>query len=186
MPRIRAFIAIELPQSLQQKLAGVQEELRPLREHISWTKTGNIHFTLKFLGEVESDKIPGIAVALNGIAGESASFAFSVRAVGAFPSIKRARVLWAGIADDTGGLSDLAKKIDEALIHFGFSRENRKFAPHLTLGRVKAPLSNSFIQVFQQLRFDGGDVAADRIVLFKSDLKPTGAIYSPLAIFMLK
>lgn len=181
MSKLRTFIAIELPDALKQQLTAIQQELKPLRERISWSKPDNIHLTIKFLGDVESEMVAIVAGALTEIAEKQRSFEFTVKGLGGFPSIRRPRVLWAGVDDRSKELANLAKKIDDELIHFGFSRENRKFAPHLTLGRVKAPPGNSFIQTFQQLNFDGGSVVVNQIVLFKSDLKPSGATYTPLA-----
>lgn len=180
MPTIRTFIAIELPNAIRAEIARVQAELRKANERIAWTKPGNIHLTLKFLGEVEQERIPAVGQALVGALNGFGPFRCGVKTLGVFPNFKRPRVLWVGVENETGEVIELAKKIEEALIHLGFSKENRKFTPHLTLGRVKAQLSGQFIQKYKQTTFDGGPVPVSEVVLIKSDLKPGGAVYTPL------
>ena len=186
MPQIRSFIAIEIPEDIRNQIADVQEILKKEPERISWTKAANMHLTLKFLGDVEQNLIPDIGKTLNEISQTVKSFTFRINGLGAFPNLKRARVLWIGIENPGSELEDIAKKIEDSLIQFGFSKENRKFKPHLTLGRVKSQLSADFINKFNKISFEGGVVLVREIKLIKSDLKPTGAVYTPIQIVNLK
>jgi 2'-5' RNA ligase len=177
---IRTFIAIEIPETVQQKIAKAQQELKAFNERISWTKPGNIHLTLKFLGSVEEDKIAAIAEAVNQVAEKIPPSKFRVKNLGAFPNLRRARVIWVGIELDSPYLSQLAEGMDAALAELGFPKEKRKFSPHLTIGRVKAKTSDEFQQALQRTPFEGGEVTVEEVIVMKSDLKPTGAIYTPL------
>lgn len=158
----------------------MQDKLRPERERVSWTKPGNIHLTLKFLGDVDGSAIPAIQESLTYLLSDQKRCKFQIGGLGAFPNMRKARVLWVGVIDATGGLSRLAKMVDRALIPLGFSAENRKFTPHLTLGRVKSQLGSAFVRKFNDITFPEVDALAEEIVLMKSDLQPTGAVYTPL------
>ncbi len=186
MPTIRIFIAIEIPDSIQTKIAQLQEELKQSGEHISWTKASNIHLTLKFLGDVEETLLPEMNNSLGLICSKQAAFSFTIKNLGFFPNTRRARVLWAGIFNPGQQLAELTKKVEECLIQFGFSKENRKFNPHLTIGRVKSPLRISFIEKIKGKSFFGGKITVGEIVVIKSDLKPTGAVYTPLVKIKLE
>ncbi len=186
MADLRTFIAIETPESIQAKIAALQDELKQENERVRWPKPANIHLTLKFLGQVEESRTPVITESVKDMLKEQPKFTFSVRGLGAFPNFRRARVLWVGVNDNSDQLQHLVENIEAALIPLGFSKENRKFTPHLTLGRVKSSLSKSFIRKLEQIDFAGGEVTVDEIVLFRSDLKPTGAVYTPLSRFRLK
>lgn len=181
MPAIRTFIAIEIPDSVQTKIAQLQDELKQEREHISWPRAQNIHLTLKFLGDVEESLLPDIIKELTSVCTTQTPFDFEIKNLGCFPSFKRARVLWVGIDSPGQQLAGLAKKIEAGLIQFGFSKENRKFNPHLTIGRVRSPLSNNFVDKIKEISFFGGKITAEEVAAIKSDLKPTGAVYTPLA-----
>lgn len=180
MAKIRTFIAIEIPEQVKTKIAALQNQLKKENERVSWTKSDNIHLTLKFLGNVEENQIELMAQKLHKALQNVSSFHFAVKNLGGFPNLKRPRVLWVGIEEPTHQLSALAKKIEDALAEMGFPKEKRKFSPHLTLGRVKTALSRKFLQKFTQLSLEAGTVQVEEVVIMKSTLKPTGAEYSPL------
>jgi 2'-5' RNA ligase len=186
MSNLRTFIAIEIPDAIQTKIAQLQEELKPARESISWTKAHKIHLTLKFLGEVEETLLPDIIKEVTSVCTTQTPFDFEIKNMGCFPNPRRARVVWVGTDNPGQQLSTLAKNIEDCLIQFGFSKENRKFNPHLTIGRVKSPLGESFIETIKAKSFYGGRITAAEIAVIKSDLKPTGAVYTPLAILKLE
>lgn len=186
MPTIRTFIAVDIPGAVRSKIVKLQHELKQEREHISWAPAQNIHLTLKFLGDVEESILPHIIKELATVCAMQTPFDFEIKNLGFFPNPERARVLWVGIDSPGKHLAELAKKIESGLIQFGFSKENRKFNPHLTIGRVKSRLRNSFIEKVEEKFFFGGKIAAGEIAVIKSDLKPTGAIYTPLARIKLE
>jgi len=145
-------------------------------------KPGNIHLTLKFLGDIDPLDIDNIAGAMDDAAREIAPFTLRVGGIGFFPGIKRPRVVWVGLGGDSQILFDLQRKLEDRLASAGFPKEKRAFKAHLTLGRIRDAVHHDTagraIQHFT--RPAGQHFTADRIILFKSDLKPTGAEYSKL------
>ncbi len=186
MAPIRAFIAIEIAEEIRQKIDTFQAELKRSSEPVSWTKSQNIHLTLKFLGEIEQNQIDDIASQLQMVTEPIASFSISIQGVGLFPSSKRPRVLWVGVQDLSDELLGLAEKVHDHLNHVGFTKEKRLFKPHLTLGRVKAPLSRHFVENFLNNPFTCGDQNVHEVVLMQSQLHPKGAVYTPLVKYRLK
>lgn len=178
--KIRTFIAIELSDSVRQNIAELQQELKRDREKISWTKPENIHLTLKFLGDTDETKLDDIANIITDIAGDYQSFNVSVSGLGVFPNFRRPRVLWIGIPNPASALIEIAEKIDTRLAEIGFKKDDRKFSPHLTIGRVKTQLSDRFIEKLKSRAVEAGEFTVHEILIIKSDLHPKGAIYTPL------
>jgi 2'-5' RNA ligase len=179
---IRAFIAFELPDAILAALDSVQRGLRPYGFRVKWVRPEGIHLTLKFLGDIKAADIEPIAGIMFDAAKDFAPFSLTARAIGVFPGIKRPRVIWSGLAGDVNRLGDLQQKMDESLTRIGFAKENRTFRGHLTLGRFQAGADpKALAQALQEFAdFKTESFAADRIILFKSELKPTGAVYSKL------
>jgi 2'-5' RNA ligase len=179
---IRSFIAIELPEDVRVALQHLQQELRHCDFTIKWVRPQGIHLTLKFLGDIESDRIEDIAGYLTAAVRGHGGVSMSARAIGVFPHARRPRVLWVGLAGEMQRLSDLQRRIDVALAKVGFKRDKRSFKGHLTLGRFKARVdSRQMGQALEKFAdFETRTFTADRILLFKSQLKPTGAVYSIL------
>jgi 2'-5' RNA ligase len=185
MSEVRVFIAIALPVPLQQKLdeaAGVlkNNQTRAVR----WVAGKNIHLTLKFLGEVDTQKIGPISQAIQAESQLIRPFALSAGGVGAFPSLHRPRVVWIGVQAPPV-LAELAAAIDRAIQQLGFPGEDRPFSPHLTLGRVSQNASPQEVQAIGQVlsttkigKLGGFEVT--QVTLFRSDLQPGGAVYTPL------
>jgi 2'-5' RNA ligase len=186
LSEIRTFIAIDIPDSIRQKIGIIQDELKKERGRVSWAKPGNIHLTLKFLGNVAENRITDVAEAVEKAVEPFESFNFFIKNLGTFPNVRRPRVLWVGIENPPAQLISLAQNIEEELHRIGFPKEKRRFSPHLTIGRVKSILSGEFIEKIKNLKFEGGEVEVKEIVVMKSDLKPTGAIYTPLHKIELK
>jgi RNA 2',3'-cyclic 3'-phosphodiesterase len=179
---IRAFIAVELPETVLAAIDGVQERLAAHGFSVRWVKTENIHLTLKFLGEVDEDEVDGIAAVLIEAVNGFAPLRLAAAGVGVFPSVKRARVVWIGISGQIPELSALQCAIEDRLARIGYPHEKRPFSGHLTLGRVKGPIAASRLTkamgAFHDFASETFEV--DRVVLFKSDLRPSGALYTKL------
>jgi 2'-5' RNA ligase len=180
MPKLRTFIAIEIPDETKGRIAQVQLELKTYRERISWVKPGNLHLTLKFLGDVEEGQLDGIGRGMETTAKNAAPFTLAFRDLGVFPNLRSARVLWVGAIENSGMLIKLVQSVESEMDHLGFPKENRKFSPHLTIGRIKARPSEKFLSRIGQFEFEGGEVEVKQIHLMKSDLRPTGAVYTDL------
>jgi len=179
---IRSFLAIELPATVQAKIGKVVEDARATSADVRWVSPGKIHLTLKFFGNIEESKIDSIAATIQGPAGEAKAFPLSVRGTGAFPNLKNPRVIWIGLVDSEGRLAGLQKEVESSLKKIGFESEDRPFHPHLTLGRVKSNHGRQeLVRCVEKYREEElGTFQVEKMVLFKSDLTPTGPIYTSL------
>jgi 2'-5' RNA ligase len=179
---IRSFIAIEVDRAIIDRLAALQQELRQADADVSWTRPAGIHLTLKFLGDVQEDRLPQIGEMLAALASRTSAFPLSIADTGGFPSLRRPRVIWAGIDDGRAAISALVVEVDAAMNSVGFAREERSFRPHLTLGRVKS--SSNLAQLVSMVEAHRGEVfgamQATELVLMRSELLPTGARYTAL------
>jgi len=186
MEHVRSFVAIEIPDNIRGELSSLQNRWQQSQAGIRWTKPQNIHLTLKFLGDIPVAKIDVIGGALQAMCAKTDTFHNKITRLGVFPTPKKARVLWAGV--DTFGerLPQFAKKIDEALINLGFSKESRRFVPHLTLGRARSILSGDFVHSFLATPFESNEFEAREIVLMRSQLRPTGAVYTVIKRIALR
>ncbi len=136
--RLRLFVALELTQAVGEE---IDSAIGPWREQlvgVRWAPRELRHVTLKFLGPTPVDTIGEVGSALENVGRTSGSIAVSLRGMGAFPSVTRARVLWVGVDDAEGELSQLAGAIDEGLGHL-VGRERRPFHPHITIARCEKP-----------------------------------------------
>jgi 2'-5' RNA ligase len=183
---IRAFLAIDPPQEIFSEIIKIQERLRKdLQGDIRWVRPEGIHLTLKFFGYIYDSDVANISDVVKNSVANMKALALNVRSLGAFPSVNRARVLWLGIDGDTDPLINLQIEIDQGLESFGFKKEDRPFRPHLTLARVKEPkgLIGLAETVEKKDDYVAGSFSVLGLTLFKSDLKPAGAIYTKLAHF---
>ena len=179
---IRCFIAIKIPETIQNQLARIQGTLQKQIQKASWVKPGNIHLTLKFLGDVDPKDLESIGEAIEGVAIRHRSFSLRIGGLGTFPNFVRPRVMWTGVTVGGERVSALAQDINVALSYCGFSLETKKFNPHLTIARLKEridlrPYTNQYRQYD---RIDGAEMSVNTISLIQSQLHPTGAIYSTL------
>ena len=178
---VRCFVAIEIPQSIQALLRPVQTHLQSEIQKASWTKQGNFHLTLKFLGDVRSETIEVLRETIQNVADAQAPFSIEFGGVGAFPNFTRPRVLWVGIKQGTLIVSNLAKAVNLELKRLGFPADNR-FHPHLTLARLRTPMNLEPLQhsLRQYDTIAGAVVKVNEITLMRSQLHPKGAVYTPL------
>ena len=179
---IRAFIAIELPEEIIAFIRKIQEGLRSYGFKARWVRPKNIHLTLKFLGDINSAEIKKAGDAIISAASENASMSLGAKGIGFFPGVKRSRVIWTGIAGQTRELADLQKTLDGKLDTVGFPKEKRPFKGHLTIARIKRKIdARRLVDAMKEFgRFESKTFIADEVVLFKSELKPSGAVYSKL------
>ena len=185
---MRTFIAIEIPNEIKTEMARAQEQLRrSAAVDAGWTRPEGIHLTLKFLGEVPEAKISEIMSALTNVAAGTGSFRLELSGVGTFPNPGNARVVWIGIAGAIDRLLKLQTMVEEAMIGLRFEREDKKFTPHLTLGRIKFIRSRDAwlksLESLKDVRPPAFEVNAIR--LMKSDLKSTGAVYTEIGMVAL-
>ena len=188
---IRSFIAIELPEEVKGELARLRGEMKGA-EHsfVKWVAPEGIHLTLKFLGNIPPKTVDEITEAIKEASQAASSFRLDILGLGAFPNLRQPRVLWVGIGGEIDRLSSLQQDIDSLLVPLGFAREERPFAPHLTLARIRQGASSSEIKSFSQLvtsvNFQTSySVKVEAVSLIRSQLTPRGAVYTCLAVVEL-
>jgi 2'-5' RNA ligase len=186
MAVIRAFIAIDMPASIQQQLGEISSRLQALNQTnaIRWVAAKNIHLTLKFLGEVSPSNLEILTKILRAEAQKHAAFDLKVAGLGAFPSLRRPRVIWVGI-EAPPALLAFQRGVETESVRLGYAAEERPFSPHLTLARVSHSASPQDVRLIGESLSgvtvgDLGTVHVDHVVLFRSDLRPGGAVYTPL------
>lgn len=183
---IRTFICIELPQALRVLLAKFQDSLKRPGADVSWVKPSNIHFTLKFLGEVPEQKLPMICETVEKAARAVPALEIQVKGTGCFPSTRNPRVILVGIQPVPSQLQELYELIEVGLSDIGYARDDRPFSPHLTIGRVKSPRNlQALMRQIQEFEFRGEIVSVRTVTVMRSDLRPAGAVYSPIKVFPL-
>lgn len=176
----RAFIAIDLPESIKSFLGDVQEALKWYGFRVKWVRPQNIHLTLKFLGDTAAADTDKIAEAMTLAAGKCPIVSLKAKGVGVFPNVRRPRVIWAGLNGQLETLANLQQTLDAGLADFGFARDTRAFKSHLTLGRAKGKIASDRMKaaIDKLEEFESESFETDQIILFKSELRPTGAVYT--------
>jgi 2'-5' RNA ligase len=195
---IRTFLAVELPEGLKKSVARVQDQVRaetaksvPSGVRIQWVRPDSMHLTLKFLGEIEEARVESIRQALAPPMAAFPRFSVEVGGLGVFPDLRMPRVLWVGLSETMAGelghqpgLVSLVEEVEKAMERLGVPRETRQFHPHLTLARLKERTR----EVGRSLSASGlltrasamGTLPVHAIVLMKSELRPSGAVYAKL------
>ncbi len=179
---IRSFIAIDLPEDTRKALEYIQGELKQCGAGVRWVKPRSIHLTLKFLGTIPAAQVENIARAIAQEVRDQPTITLRPAGLGAFPSLRKPRVIWVGMQGEVQRLNGIQARVENALEPLGFVREKRDFRPHLTIGRVKDRRRlQSLVEAMATLDMESfNSFDADEIILYKSDLRPTGAIYTKL------
>ena len=178
MSTIRTFIAIHLPTDVKAALDDVARHLdsRVPRGAIRWVRPEQMHLTLRFLGDTDTDRLPSIQATMDAVAAGNTPFEMHLESVGCFPNRRRPRISWVGLVGEDAGLSALKKALDEALIPLGRPLENKPFRAHLTLGRVKDERSAAGIDWTTDVPPLALIVSA--LHLIESELRPNGPVYT--------
>jgi len=174
---MRVFIAIELPENIKEELEKLVISLKRSISNVKWVEKENFHITLRFIGEVDKDKVLQIEKILDEVGSRFSPFEAELSGLGKFP-----HVLWVGIEKGNNILKDIAYAIEGSLLREGFQPSDKLFSPHITLGRVKREIKKLPIEKsFGPLSF-----TVDSITLMESQLFPTGPVYSPIKIAKFK
>ncbi len=186
MTLLRAFLASEFPGSLQDAIQKATSDLRKTLgdDLVRWVPTHNIHLTLKFLGDVSPANLDLIKQMLATEAAQYSAFDVDVEGIGSFPNSRRPRVIWVGL-NAPAALASLQHSIETGAARLGYESEERGFSPHLTIGRVRQNASSSDVQKIRaalEATKVGklGTAHINAVHLFKSDLQPTGSVYTKL------
>ncbi len=173
---VRLFVAIEIPAEIKSQYAEAQEAIRSSRARLSLVHPDDMHITLKFIGEVEGSRLPGITAVLTAITGSP--FILDLGSI-TLNSPRSPRVIWSDL-HDPGACRNLATMVEQALVPLGIPAEGRTFKPHITIARIKQFHHSIFEEVAAISSTCSGSFSVDRFVLKKSELTPHGPIYTDL------
>ncbi len=183
---VRTFIAVEIPDNVRDVISGVISELRKFCGGVRWVPPENLHLSLKFLGDLEPERFSVLKVTVGRALTGSRPFGMTLSGIGAFPNLRRPRVFWIGVGDRGKDFEGIYDKIEGALSDEGFPKEERKFSPHLTIGRVKSPRElGEVASKVDRVSLAPQEITVSEVVIMKSDLRPSGPIYTPLARYEL-
>lgn len=190
---IRAFVAIELPESLIHFMLELIDTMKaePDSDSVRWVKAQAMHLTLVFLGDTPESNLRQVQSALSIPAEAQAAFECNLGQLGTFPSWEKASVLFLGVEDRSSGLSSLQAAVQSAVLPLGFQPERRPYTPHLTLGRIRRDAARGKVNGFLE-RARGlpvGRTSPWRVAeyhLVQSELKPAGPVYTTLQSFRLR
>ena len=185
MSQIRAFLAIDLDDDLKPKINKIIREFKQIDANIKYVDLQNLHFTLKFFGDIDTEGIDLISQKIENVIKDFNSFTIKIKGCGAFPNKNRIKVIWVGLDEDEI-LKDLHDKLDKEFNSIGFDLD-RKFSSHLTIGRMKSAKGmdkvKNTIETYNNI--DNGTMEVNSITLKKSTLTPSGPIYEDLLEFRL-
>ena len=184
----RAFIAIQLSDELRGHIGELQEELKRRAfglDGLGWVRPEGMHLTLRFLGDIAEEQVETLGRMLRDAAAEVKPFALEARGIGVFPNPRMPRVIWLGLhgtPESMESLRQVQAKVEDGVVGLGFPREPREFTAHLTLARVRDRKSGAALAKVLEAnhnRVVGGFTAAS-VGLIKSELRPSGAVYTTL------
>jgi len=183
---IRAFLAIEPPSDILSAIESLQKQLKKdVAGKVSWSRPQGIHLTLKFFGNISQNDVKNICVAAEKRIALASPLLLKIEKTGCFFANKSPRVLWLGVDGETDRLAILQAHLEEDFEKIGFVRENRRFHPHLTLGRIKdsGPPKETEKILRRYADYRAGEFVCKEMFLFQSRLTPQGAIYTKLEKF---
>ncbi len=177
---MRVFIAAIIPEEIKIEIDKYLKEIKPNWEWVKWEKYNKLHVTLKFLGEVEESIVERFKSTIQNLVLAYSPFEMAITGFGGFPNLKNPRVLFIGLSENLE-LLKLHGEIEERLEVLGFKKENRRFVPHVTVGRIKGrSKSRGIFPVPNNTHF-----FISQIAVMKSELKPEGSKYTPLSVLRL-
>ncbi|MBP1684729.1 MAG: 2'-5' ligase [Deltaproteobacteria bacterium] len=178
--RIRSFIAVDLAVPVRAALRQFLADVAQVKCDVRWVRGEGLHVTLKFLGGVEPARLEQVRATLAAALSGRPALRVRARGLGAFPSWRRPRVLWVGLEGE--GLPEMAACVETAMCRLGFEPEGRAFTPHITLGRVNGMRGWSLAEerLKTHLSDDFGVSIVEGVTIYRSVLRPDGAVYTPL------
>jgi 2'-5' RNA ligase len=181
---IRVFCAVELPEEVGAAVAAHAGRLR--RDfpdaRASWARPEGLHITLKFIGEVEAARVESLSRAATAAVEGFKPFRLSIEESGTFPPRGAARVLWLGVKDESGRLSQLQRRLEQECEAAGFPREPRAFKPHLTVARLRTPKdAQALSEAHRRAPFGPFHFDVTELLVIRSQLGPGGSRYTPLS-----
>lgn len=186
MPAHRTFISFELPPDIRSSVLEFRSRLEPFFSGVRWEPPQKFHATIRFLGGTDEAAVPPVLELMRNCTRRLGAIPLTVTGFGAFPSLRRPRVLWIGCENSDGRLLRLHGEIDAGLEALGFRRDDRAFHPHVTIGRVRERGGSPYLtSIPKNLTFSPRHTVVGEIFLMKSVLKPDGSEYSVLGSAIL-
>ncbi|MHC4061924.1 MAG: RNA 2',3'-cyclic phosphodiesterase [Planctomycetota bacterium] len=188
---MRVFVAIDIDRSIRKALGDLQRQLQGKLDikkgDVKWVSPEAMHLTLKFLGEIKDEKVVEVCNIIKDVADRRESFELDVESVGCFGG-KSARVVWVGCGRNCDLLHRLQEDIEHHLADAGWPEEKRRFTGHLTLCRVRNPRAGfRLAQLTEAYRdFRLGTMSAEAVVVYQSQLRPSGPVYTALGNYKLQ
>jgi 2'-5' RNA ligase len=183
MSRVRTFIGVETGPDIRKAAGDVQAALARSGAAVKWTEPANLHVTLLFLGDVDDRDLMSVCRIVSKAAEAEKAFPLSIAGIGAFPTPRRPKVIWGGIADGMESLVRLHAALEQPLFDLGcYRREDRAYTPHLTLGRVDGEEDGNIIaaELPKYLTWAGGETVVDEVLVYSSELRRSGPEYTVL------
>jgi len=183
---IRCFIAVFLDPALRSQVAAVERHLAQSGADVKWVEPENLHFTVKFLGDVEESRLLTIGGVLRACMADTRPFEMDLGALGAFPGMRDPRVIWVGVNGGREPFVALARAVEEAMKAEGFRREGKGTSPHLTIGRVRSGRNlDALVDRLSTGSPLDGSMMVDRVQLTASELTNRGPLYRPVEVVTL-
>ena len=187
---VRTFIAVEIPPEVKQRARQLIGRLSATPAKVKWVGPEAMHWTLKFLGDVEMIEVPAICQAVERAVAPFAPFDVEARGASAFPDARRPRTVWVGMGQGTDEMFVLHQAVERELAKLGYREEGRRFRPHLTIGRVRSSSPEGIGElgrlVAANADFESGLSTVFEVVIFSSQLGPKGPTHEPLGHAELK
>ena len=185
---MRTFIAVELTEDVRRALRDVQARLRAGGADVKWVEEENLHLTVKFLGEVQDERLPDVIAATRLAVASLTTFSVSIGGVGTFPSLTRPRVVWVGLQSGSEPFKTLMERVETAMDGIGFPREGRAPHPHVTIGRARDP--RRLKRLPELLKAESpetlGAITVEKLTIMASVLSPKGPRYTPIEYVEMK
>lgn len=182
---MRSFLGIEIPERIREKCEEIQAEVRKIDADVKFVKEKNLHWTVKFLGDISREEIPKIDSSLNKISIKP--FQIEIKGTGAFPSLNYIKNFWIGVGKGRENFIKLLKEVQRSLVKRGFRKDKHKPTPHITLGRVKSGKNKeklvNILERYKNKRLD--EMKIKEITLYKSKLKGKGPVYTKIKQYKL-
>jgi 2'-5' RNA ligase len=184
MSRLRTFIAVDPGKPIRDRLVALQDNLSRAGSQLKWVEPENLHVTLLFLGEVDDREEPDVCRAVTGCCAAVDAFVMTVGSVGCFGNPRRPRTVWAGLTEGGPEMVALHDALESPLLELGcYRREDRPFAPHITLGRVKGERADERLAAAlpKYAQWQSGSVEVEEVLVMSSELRPEGPVYTALS-----
>jgi len=187
MTALRLFFALDTPAQVRPKIVDLVRQLEGSGADVKWESMSKLHCTVKFLGDTAEERVPELAGIARSIAAGIAPPSVIYTRLGCFPSKREPRIIWAGMEDNAGGLFRLQEELERGLTNLGILPEERRFHPHITLGRVRGRRNlPDLITLLESLTFVSEAAVLPELLLIRSDLRPSGSVYTTLQAFPFK